>query len=609
MHFADTSSAFQSNHHPDHPASGSRQQSADEIVRSILDDRAFTSSEISPSGELYRAIERFHANAHRRTGLVNSARRDLVRSHLNRWASASASVSNSGATTRTSSRNSMSSDTNDGSNTQRRHSRDFPPSTSGAPSLPPLRSITNSNRRSGVPTAANSSHSGPRHNRWRAERYPERYRPSSSSVVNRNANQGSEQSLHMMHTGQGQHPRGTRLGQTEADVQQLSDLDDANNQLRALLDFTPPPTHVYSELSFPSPPLRVQEPTDDNRRAKRRKLDSDCLTSGFGGFRYGKYGQVEPGPLTMEIVSCDGGIYSDDGHSYAAENILKNDSTVYCTKGPRCNIVLKHQGSTVFTLKELVIKAPRQNYTSPVREGMVFISMNSDSLLSRTAQYRIPYVPRRSSSRNAERESQRLPPIVSIRHNDDGTAMTTGQIRARRLYNIGVEDEDNESRSAQIPLGFSASPPSFQVTTICSDDEDDSVMRPYGRTPRIGALPFESDESSSDELGLYHDYALRRRRFRSPPPPAVLDDATTSQESLRGSTMVGEGELMAPHARFFIEPDKSKCTIKFEPPVSGRFILLKMWSPHSDSTSNIDIQAVVANGFAGPRYFPAVELR
>lgn len=451
-----------------------------------------------------------------------------------------------------------------------------------------------------------SSHAGGRSSRWRAERFPERYRPGASGSASRSFNHGTENTLHPLLSEQGTQARRTRLGAIEADAQHLNDLDDANNQLRALLDFTPPPAHAYSELSFPSPPLQTSDSADDNRRVKRRKLDPDRLTTGFKGFQYGKYGQEEPGRLTMEIVSCDGGIYSDDGHSYAAENILKNDSSVYCTKGPRCNIVLRHQGSTVFTLKELVIKAPRQNYTSPVREGMVFISMNSDSLLARTAQYRIPYGSIRSMSRQAQRENQA--PVMTIRHHDDGTIMTTTQIRARRLFNIGMEDEDTENRTAQIPSEFTASPPPFHVTTVCSDDEDDSNIRPYWRAPnRIGSLPFESDESSGDELGLGYDYAPRRARFRS--PAQTHEDAPPAHQHLHGPTSANEGDLMAAHARFFIEPDKSKCTIKFDPPVSGRFILLKMWSPHPDSTSNIDIQAVTANGFAGPRYFPAVELR
>ena len=77
-----------------------------------------------------------------------------------------------------------------------------------------------------------------------------------------------------------------------------------------------------------------------------------------------------------------------------------------------------------------------------VQEGMVFISMSSDDLLARTAQYQIQYSPprpRRSGSRE-------LPPIMSIRHNDDGT-MTTAQARARRLYNIGLEDEECDYRT------------------------------------------------------------------------------------------------------------------------------------------------------------------
>ena len=110
--------------------------------------------------------------------------------------------------------------------------------------------------------------------------------------------------------------------------------------------------------------VRHHDNADDGRRVKRRKLDSDRLTPAFKGLRYGKYGQVEPGQLTLEITSCDGGIYSN-ASLYAAENILKDDQSVYCTKGNRCNIVLKHQGGAAFSLKELVIKAPGSNYSSP----------------------------------------------------------------------------------------------------------------------------------------------------------------------------------------------------------------------------------------------------
>lgn len=126
--------------------------------------------------------------------------------------------------------------------------------------------------------------------------------------------------------------------------------------------FSPP----HPSLSPTMPPgSRALDHAEDNRRSKRRKLDSDRIAPSFKGFRYGKYGQVEPGELTMEIVSCDGGLYSNES-SYAAENILKNDTSVYCTKSNRCNLVLRHQGATVFSLKELVIKAPAaSSYNAP----------------------------------------------------------------------------------------------------------------------------------------------------------------------------------------------------------------------------------------------------
>jgi hypothetical protein len=86
---------------------------------------------------------------------------------------------------------------------------------------------------------------------------------------------------------------------------------------------------------------------------------------------------------------------------------------------------------------------------------------------------------------------------------------------------------------------------------------------------------------------------------------AVGSIPSTSGSSSRSK----ENALMAPLAWFFIEKDKSKCAIKFDPPVSGRFILLKMWSPHHTQAGNIDIQSVVAKGFAGPRFFPAGKMR
>lgn len=151
----------------------------------------------------------------------------------------------------------------------------------------------------------------------------------------------------------------------EFDQYLATEEEDSNFRLLVDLQNQISPDYPVQVPNF-SPPLRPQEPSDaNNRRYKRRKLDSDRLGPSFQGFRYGKYGQVEPGPLRMEIVSCDGGMFSNES-SYSAENVLKDDLSVYCTKGNRCNIVLRHQGSTVFSVRELVIKAPAaQAYSHP----------------------------------------------------------------------------------------------------------------------------------------------------------------------------------------------------------------------------------------------------
>ncbi|KAK0621519.1 hypothetical protein B0T17DRAFT_493524 [Bombardia bombarda] len=489
---------------------------------------------------------------------------------------------------------------------RRRFNRDPPlsnetlPNTSGIssnpPSLPPLRSL-GARARSGMAASGNSTgRSG-------------RYRPSERLLERHRASFEARQMS------------GTSF------VELDRDLEDANSHLRALLEL---PNNINSPLhqqSSMSPPLQNQDNAEESRRIKRRKLDSDRITSTFKGFHYGKYGQVEPGQLTMEIASCDGGQYSDE-LKFAAENILKNDASVYCTKGNRCNIVLRHQGATVFSLKELIIKAPGSNYSAPVREGMVFISMNSDELLTRTAQYQIQYRSSRSSRSNM--------PIYSVRHDDDedGNPVPRLQPRQRRGYSISMED-DGDRRTAQIPSEFNISPPPFNITTECSDDdsEGEAGSHPDGagnrrsrrRTPnRIGALPFESDSDddgddawgpSASNWDTFNDltrglYPTSRARGEPATSSMTLEEAQeasqiATQEAMRA---VG-GELMTPLAHFHIEKDKNKCTIRFDPPVSGRFILLKMWSPHHDPSKNIDIQGVIAKGFAGPRYFPAVELR
>lgn len=274
-------------------------ETADRLVREILDSSATSDAEISPSGELYRAIERFH----RLRGTDTQ----------------------SGTTTRPTPA-SMASEQD--ADRRRRLQRE---ATEPSPLFVLPQQIT-----SPEPTLRerNLSRFIGIARRGRARGNSERHRPLS--------------------------------GEPSELVQAGRRLEAASSSLRSLLEDPIPAISRQPHERPVSPP-----DTEHGRRAKRRKLDTDKLDSSFAGFSYGKYGQVEPGKLKMEIVSCDGGIYKEElgAHGrledYSAENVLKTDDSVYCTKSNRCNLVLRHQGSTVFCLKELIIKAPHSGYTAP----------------------------------------------------------------------------------------------------------------------------------------------------------------------------------------------------------------------------------------------------
>lgn len=247
----------------------------------------------------------------------------------------------------------------------RQRSREPPEDISSlsAPRLPPLRNI-HGFRDQDLPSPAAPGPPPSRRFWSAASRRAERVRSLDQSVSIQDLDNAMHQTwLGLSHRnprprgGDNQRPNFDELDQT---------LDEANTQPRSLLDLT---NHINLITPFIrttlSPNLRPHDFADDNRRSKRRKLDAERLAPSFKGFRYGKYGQVQPGQLHMEIVSCDGGMFSNE-ESYAADNILKDDNSVYCTKGNRCNIVLRHQGATVFTLREVVIKAPASmSYSHP----------------------------------------------------------------------------------------------------------------------------------------------------------------------------------------------------------------------------------------------------
>lgn len=239
---------------------------------------------------------------------------------------------------------------------------------------------------------------------------------------------------------------------------------------------------------------------------------------------------------------------------------------------------------------------------------MVFVSMASDDIFARTVQYKVKYIQSQESLR-----AERIP-IVSVRHNEDGTTTSFARLHRTRMQH------QFEDRAFDKEAVFPAEPLPFPVTiaTDCSEPEGHMPTNTRSRRPapnRIGPLPFESDSSADEEnaLGSWDDMNLNEDEDTPPPnyqqrrtqSMTLAEAAEASQLATQEAVQAVGGKLLRPHAKFFIEEGKNRCTITFDPPVTGRFILLKMYHP----SENIDIQGVYAKGFAGPRYFPSVQLR
>ncbi|KAL3446239.1 hypothetical protein BJX65DRAFT_132955 [Aspergillus insuetus] len=394
-------------------------------------------------------------------------------------------------------------------------------------------------------------------------------------------------------------------------------------------------------------PLEPDQDQTDRWRAKRRKLDSDDNREGLQSLRYGQYGQVVPGTLKMELAGCDGGTYEPEGDSSWPENILRNDSSVYCTKSDRCNLILKHRGETPFCLNKLVIKAPRSGYDAPIQAGMVFVSMSSDELLARTAQHQIQSTGSCHNHRGHRRTG--MQPSQEYLNSYRTPLQTLDREAVVSSDTTSESDTDASENTCGSPTHDTDLPGDFHVTLEYDErPESNEHERPgedfssrqnsqMTRLERMAAL-YPSDDflcsetedtSEDDDTSESNSFNSRRRDLQrqvramrrqyaieqaeiprnrhisntTQPVPPNAPSAPRSGPSSRSRNL----ELMKPLAQFFIKRPKSSVSLKFDPPPSGRYILIKLWSPYN--AGNIDIQSVIAHGYAGPRFFPAAGVR
>ncbi|KAJ5373660.1 hypothetical protein N7517_005666 [Penicillium concentricum] len=295
-------------------------------------------------------------------------------------------------------------------------------------------------------------------------------------------------------------------------------------------------------------PPSGQSGRDGQGRMKRRKLDTDDNREEFRGFNYGQYGQVVPGMLQMEIASCDGGSYDPNSGCSRPENVLDNNTSVYSTKEARCNLVLCHRDEAPFCLKKIVIRAPQCGFDAPIQEGMVFVAMTSDELLARTAQYQIQYSSgryRRRGRRSGMQPSQEYltgfrPPLQNL----ERTVLMS-------------------PHSAAVPHAAEDPQAQFRITTEYDENNEDfgededwrSALLERSLAEQTEDPLSDTDESPSDEEGS------SGRHQRRPRVEYERLDALS-----RATEQRPVAEVLKPHARFFIEREKSMVTIKFDPP-------------------------------------------
>ncbi|KAK4548433.1 hypothetical protein LTR36_009343 [Oleoguttula mirabilis] len=444
------------------------------------------------------------------------------------------------------------------------------------------------------------------------------------------------------------------------------------------------PSDTVDEVADTPGPSAGEE--GGRRRSKRRKVDFDTPAQ-KPAIKYGYYGQVEPGRLKLELISCDGGEHMDPKHQetyLGPKNLLRHDKSVYCSKRPNSSIILKHMDDTPFCLEKLHIVGPEHGFTAPVREGLVYVAMTLNDLqkyidppvYARQRNVHSPPYRRRRSYMDSLRSSpERLTLSDALRDPEVSAALD----QRERDYARGADSaHDLASAGGSYygdDFGFGRTDPEAHcdILTVSSSDAPDGIVNPEGEHVPITLLSDEDagpEESSSQEVldfrlqrlrlmrrrqdadprrheyenrdrwngmnGLHFDanerdrdgsnslsrldtLMARSRVYDSPardsplpsvPPipsnayPAPPIITTSYPDGLgRGVEHDADSDDNVTCARFHIMKGKHKVAIKFEPAVSGRFIMLKLWA----NRSNVDVQSVIAKGYGGCRFFPSQE--
>lgn len=217
------------------------------------------------------------------------------------------------------------------------------------------------------------------------------------------------------------------------------------------------------------------------------------------------------------------------------------------------------------------------------------------------------------------------PSISPTEQEADSTApdiLADRVIRESRMRNISAssafhEDFDNGSDTARYNpssmYGYPSNPNPNDADNTDGDDLLPPLERMWPDSQQRGSSPYGRRPPPPPNTGARDRWAPRRYPIGPPPPlpPGAYAMHRRARPfpivpSSRGEeTMGAEGGLLQPTTAFFIPEDKAAIAVKFDPPICGRWLCVRLFSPVMGG--NIDVQSVVAYGYAGQRFFPACE--
>lgn len=276
-----------------------------------------------------------------------------------------------------------------------------------------------------------------------------------------------------------------------------------------------------------------------------------------------------------------------------------------------------------------------------VREGLVYVGMSRQDLLpymdgpdqysSNLRPPRSPSPYTRSAAQLSLQESLRDPEISQALSQTRNREFSPFDFSAEQV-SASPDNEDNDDPWTTIRDVDAAWPPLEPTHQIMSREQAqaqaqaqvcDDLTYPALVDDDMHAVLLTDDEIAWPEdptnSDVLQDRQRRQRRmqnidedmfgwdprYRSMPSRLAARARRVGWQHPRsersGDPQLGQNKSNGvARARFQIKDGKHRVAIKFDPPISGTHILLKLQTPYTGK--NIDIQAVIASGYAGQRW-------